>query len=504
MSNAAIARLEADVGELLAAHEPAERIDCERYRGQPVLFTSEVLRRTLYPKQIEFLEALCRRKYIAVRGNHGAGKDFLIAVAALYLAFIEGKRVIVISASERQLLFQTWSELRRLFAPSELHGELRASTLLIDGEQCIIAMTSNSIDRLTGWHWPLGVAVLISEAQGEAVEATAYDSIMANTVDDRSQAVVAGNPIRNTGRFYELHSRALWFQIRFSAYDHPNVNEGREVIPGGPTPQWIEDVKLEFGADSDYFRSRVLGEFPTGAGFDALIRADWLAAAYARFTAPLQFALTPIPTAALDVARSLERDQSVAALAQGPRVLALEAWRSRDLVDTTNRFLDFVDRARAEWMHIFTGEPVTVRNGEALAECLRARSAPEFGLTVDAPGIGGGVIDIARNGRRRVGEHWGWSPALDQRRFANRRAEAYWFFRVILSNGTAILPHHPLLDEEARAVQWGLDNKGRIAIEPKDDLRARLNRSPDHLDACVIALAADMPGRNVSHFKPIY
>jgi hypothetical protein len=77
--------------------------------------------------------------------------------------------------------------------------------------------------------------------------------------------------------------------------------------------------------------------------------------------------------------------------------------------------------------------------------------------------------------------------------FINKRAEAWWRFREELDpnqqGGSAIaLPPDPKLMADLSAPTWKLTTRG-IQIESKDDIRARLGRSPDRGDAVVMALS---------------
>jgi hypothetical protein len=496
-------QLRGDVDELLAAHEETrDMADFARYRDRPLAFMRDELGFEPYEKQMEVIEAFQQRRRVVVRGNHGAGKDAVLAPLMLYAAYVCRMLVIAISATERQLLGQLWREVTARFS-SRLPGQLYSADLRIHGEKRIIAMTSGSTSNLTGWHDPNGVLIVVSEAQGQQVEEAAFDAAIANAVDDASRIVVAGNPINTTGRFYEVSRKATWHAIRISAFDHPNVREQRVVIAGGPAPGWPAEMEKEFGVDSAWYVSRVLGEFPTQGSIDSLVKLQWLEDAYERYegSSLAGYRDKPFPVLALDVARSLEGDESVAAVAQSARVHGVFAWRSRNLVDTAGRFLMIADRTRAAWYGAITGdlldaESLIARDARRLTGWLDERNVPHFRLYVDAPGVGSGVIDECRRRRRHVTEYWGWVPAIDDNRWANLRAETYWNFRTLLQDGKAALPRDPLLHEEALAIEWSQDKKGRIVILPKEELRRTLKRSPDRLDSAVMALWGATAARN--------
>jgi hypothetical protein len=106
---------------------------------------------------------------------------------------------------------------------------------------------------------------------------------------------------------------------------------------------------------------------------------------------------------------------------------------------------------------------------------------------VDVPGVGGGVVDrlafrsrpttAARHRSTRNG-----SSTLE-RRTAGHCASA--------SNGGEIDidPDDDKLAAQLGSTKWGIDSRGRIKIESKDDMRKRGLPSPDRADACAIAFA---------------
>ena len=55
--------------------------------------------------------------------------------------------------------------------------------------------------------------------------------------------------------------------------------EGRTVIPGCVTREWVESRKREWGEDSPLFEGRVLGRFPTESD-DTLIQLGWIENAF--------------------------------------------------------------------------------------------------------------------------------------------------------------------------------------------------------------------------------
>jgi phage terminase large subunit len=489
-------RLEGRVGELLAERTRGRPLgEFEAWADDPVGFDRRCGRDPVdYQERIA--ESVRDHKFTVVRGCHAAGKEWSAGSLAVWAAYCRRMLVLIVSATERQVLGQTMREVRAAWrAATDLPGQLFTGSVRIGGEDRIMALTGGAtVDGLTGWHDPAGVLVIISEGQGERLEDSAYDAAIACATDERSRVLAMGNPVRPVGRFYDINRKPHWNAIRVSAFDTPNVKAAADVRPGFPSHTWPAEVAREYGETSAYYQGRVLAEFPDAGSVDALLRRDWLEAAFDRHDAGVRFLRWPPPVVALDVARSLERDESAAAAAQGKTVHRLYTWRSRDLVDTAGRFRTIADRTRLAWyteprgLTIHPASPVLLEDAKR-REWLDAVPVPGLELAIDAPGIGGGVCDILRRERERVTEWWGWVEARDSARFANLRAAAYWGFREMLDAGEAVLPRDPLLLEEALAVEWSTDAKGRIIMAPKDEIRKLLGRSPDRLDAVVMALA---------------
>ena len=82
---------------------------------------------------------------------------------------------------------------------------------------------------------------------------------------------MTGNPFTSAGAFYDSHHlrRELYRTVRIGAFDTPNVEAGRVVVPGMITEEDIADRKAEWGARSAQYVGGVLGEFPEGLDDEA-------------------------------------------------------------------------------------------------------------------------------------------------------------------------------------------------------------------------------------------
>lgn len=314
--------------------------------------------------------------------------------------------------------------------------------------------------------------VILTEAQ--AVEDWAWEGLFACATAEDDRVLAVGNPLTPTGMFFETHRSKDWKAFRISAEDHPNVKAGRTVIPGAITRRFVETMARTYGQDSPIYRARVLGEFPDHDEH-TLIHADWLEDAarlhervWAYVDAHLPIPEGPDPRGhpvsfGVDVARFGE-DRSAVAIARGPVLDEIVSWRSSDVMETV---------------------------GKVIAELRRHRFKKEsrgYRLAVDEIGVGAGATDRLREqGWRATGINVSTRPR-DPKRFLNLRAEIYWSLRDKLERGHLAIPRRPDLWEELTAIRWAVNSQGKIVLEPKDDTRKRLGRSPDLADAVVLAL----------------
>jgi hypothetical protein len=138
----------------------------------------------------------------------------------------------------------------------------------------------------------------------------------------------------------------------------------------------------------------------------------------------------------------------------------------------------------------------TTPDGPAVAALAMRHAEDGCPIVVDVIGIGSSVVDaLAANGLPTVAfnssETSTYSGRSGYLRFANRRAEVYWRLREALdpSLGDGIsLPSDPLLAAELASPRFKPTVRG-IQLEPKDDIKERLGRSPDRADAVAYSFA---------------
>ncbi len=333
--------------------------------------------------------------------------------------------------------------------------------------------------NLQGFHSEGGTLAILDEAVG--VPDSIWDAIEATLTGTHDRLLAIANPSSKAGRFGSLWSqKASTNLVHISAFDTPNLEAARTVIPGMATREWVEDKRVKWGVGSALWCTKVLGEFPLEDD-QALVPVAWLDAAVARWNACAgQRPEGAEGEAGLDVARFGD-DRTVMA----PVYFGHEGTVIGALIKTAKQS---------------TMETVGMTVQRAL----------ELGLTrvrVDAAGVGGGVYDrLAELGTPEPVEMIAGRASSDSRRYLNARAEWLWALREAMNPDAEThlaLPPDDELAHQATTIRWKLTSVGQIQIESKDDWRDRTGKSsPDELDAVAQALARG--AGNVRGVAPAY
>jgi len=213
-------------------------------------------------------------------------------------------------------------------------------------------------------------------------------------------------------------------------------------------------------------RSQLLhGDWKAGQVDEAyqLIPRAWIKAAMARWTS--EGKKEPLTSIGIDVARG-GHDKTVLAKRYGNWIAPLEKYPG---TSTTS------------------GQDVVTLFAAALTHGAVAN--------IDVIGVGAAAYDIAHAQNLNVqainvAEKSDAKDRSGKLSFTNKRAEYCWRVREMLdpdSGANLALPNDPELLADLCALRWKMQPNG-IRIESKDEMRARLGRSPDCGDAVMLAL----------------
>lgn len=434
----------------------------ERYgttEDGPVLFVTEILGVTPLEYQADLLRAVARgERKISVRSGHGLGKSTTLSWAMLwFILFRFPCKVVVTAPTTAQLYDALFAELKRWIneMPEALKTLLEVKTDRVElvaapAEAFISCRTSRAEtpEALAGVHSE-NVLLVADEASG--VPEQVFEAASGSMSGHSATTILAGNPTRVSGTFFETHHRLAdyWYTLHWSCLTSPLVSK-----------DFIEEMRLRYGEESNAFRIRVLGEFPLGDD-DTIIPLHLAEAAVGR---DIAVSPTSRPVWSLDVAR-FGSDRTVLGKRVGNVVTDLEAWRGLDLMAT-------VGRVKAQYDGLLPSQRPTE-------------------ILVDSIGLGSGVVDRMRElGMPVRGINVSEAPAFGAT-YANLRTELIFRARAWLEQRGSRLPDDKELISELTSIRYSFSSTGKMKAEGKDDMRKRGLRSPDKADAIFLLFAGD-------------
>lgn len=283
--------------------------------------------------------------------------------------------------------------------------------------------------------------------------------------------ITAGNTTSQTGLLYEasVRMRGAWDDGKYEVISITADPDDPKRTPR-VNAEWARKQIEAYGRENPWVMAYVLGEFPPGS-INALLSVEEVEAAMNRSPAAGSYEWAE-KRLGVDVARYGD-DRTVIFPRQGlaafPPAVMRHARGSAVSVDIANRVMGRMN----EW----------TPDGDEVS--------PFFDDTV---GWAHGAVDVLRaSGRSPYAVQFD-KPSANPR-YANMRAQM-WMEMAEWVKGAGCLPRIPELVGELTAPTYFFSNGGKFQIESKDQIKKRLQRSPDLADALALTFALpDMPAR---------
>jgi len=501
----------------------------DRYRDDPVGFARRELGSRLTPGQVTVAESVRDHKVTIVKSANAVGKTFASADVALWFLRVFSPAEVYTAAAPplENLERLLWGEINsRLLTCADLFEDGRIGYLRVElGPNHFLVGTAVPASgnpaqreaRFSGKHSP---HLLFIVDEGDAVPDEVYRGIESCMSGGHVRLLVMFNPREQAGPVYRM-IQAGAHVIELSAFSHPNVIHGPTIVPGAVSREitverissWSRPAMADEepdGEDLDWFQApafldgatamrpdgsptqaliggqwrkvtnpalsyMVLARFP-GQAETQLISRAWVEAAQQRWLLrrELQGDRPPaevVPVHGQDVAE-FGVDRNVACLRYGGWVAPFEEWAGVDVLVSGDRAAD-------------------------LAQECGARIS-----FVDATGVGSGVApQMQRRWAQGKEEHTGRAVAVkvaesptvrvEEGEFGTLRDQLWWLCREWLrTDGTAMLPPDASLADELCTPHYRT-LRGKLKVDDKATMRARLKRSPDRADALCLTFAPE-------------
>jgi phage terminase large subunit len=415
-------------------------------------------------------------------------------------------QAVYFSASERQTKSQLKANLERLVARiDELPDDPAVYNYGITFPEggAILLASAADVNAMQGHH---GETLCIVADEAQHLDDDQLVALQSCVVADSNWLVLTGNALNLGGPFHRVATSAdpSWHRTKVTALEVIDDAEAMH-IRGLVTKKGVDNIRQTWGQDSAHFQSRVLANFPAQPA-DALFPEPAIQRAFALWSDPnfIQAQRQEDLTLGVDVGASEEGDASVMAFAFGGWVQELITWHEADTMRSVSRIISEFRRLRIAKVR---GSPFHEREaallqdhiGSVFVEAAFLRGDPldydgfDADIYVDEIGVGRGVADRLRELNYSVKPFNASKRATTEARqftYANLRAEAYARMRDKMIRGEVGLPYSPELEQELRTARGFLNNNDKLQVIAKDDWRQIIHRSPDRLDAVVMAVAA--------------
>jgi hypothetical protein len=423
----------------------------------------------LWSRQREVARSLVDHKRVAVQSAHGVGKSFLAATLAAWWVDVhpaDETMVVTTAPSLDQVHAILWEEIRGLHDRANLAGVVqRTDRWLVGGR--LVGMGRKPPDysesAFQGIHRRY-VLVILDEACG--IPAWLWTAVETITTGDECRILAIGNPDDPNSHFRFLcQGRPGWEHHKISCADSPNFTgeEIPESLRGLLTSTtWAEDRAAEWGTDNPLYIAKVLGEFPSDHPWSVVRMSDVSSCRIGAPRAPRE--MLPVELG-VDVGGGL--DETVVR-------------ERRGMV------------AGREWKEL-SDQPETI--SRLILHALRETGATA--VKIDSIGVGAGVVGELKN-LKAAGIHnakvYGVNvaeKAHDPVKYFNLRSQLWWEAGRLAAQDRAVdfsrMENADTTVAQLLETHYEHDLKGRVKVEPKDEIRKRAGRSPDNADALLLA-----------------
>lgn len=447
-----------------------------RYEHNPVLFVREVLGADPWPWQEDVLNAYgAGERRISIRSGHRVGKSACLSWIAIHHQLLRfPQKTIVMAATEKQLFNVLMPEIRNWISvmPEEVRDRLLVQSEFIRLKRLpsasflsAVAVRAENPEAIAGAHsggafGEGSVLIIVDEASGPPD--VVFESLAGSMAGPMACTIIAGNPIRRTGFFHMTHTRlarrpgdadniATWRTFHVSSKDNPNVS-----------PDLAADIAKRYGENSNAYRVRVLGEFPTAEDYSII---------------PYELVL-----------QATEREDVVQVA--GPMIWGVvPAFTGDDRTCLAKRRMNIVPEPPLYWYKL--DEVGIVGRVKEVWDATKTTERP-LAIYVDSVMWGAGVVSRLRDlGLPAIGIRVSELPAMrGGSKYKNLRTENWFRMREFFEKRECSIAHEEDFVEELSSQPYKLaENSGTVLALSKKDVKEILGRSPDAADALMLTFS---------------
>lgn len=385
---------------------------------------------------------------VAIRSGHGVGKSAWLARRIIWWGMTRYPWKVGCTAPSSSTMFDAlWSELAKWHSkmPPALKAQFEWKADRFDWVKTpavayAVAKTArrDTPEALAGLHSE-NMLFVIDEASG--VDEIIFETAQGSMSTRGAKTIMTGNPTRLSGYFFDAwhKNRQYWKTIKVGMEESTRHD-----------PKTLQRWREQYGEDSNFFRVRALGEFPT-AEDDVIIPLYMLESAIDR-----------------DV-KQVESEE----------VWGLDVSRGGvDLCALAKRRGNVMDEPIKTWR----SDDAMVSVGKVIQEYHAAKKKPSS-ICVDSIGLGAPVADrLAEQGLPVTCVNVSESHSSNDRYLRLRdemweRARAWFYARDCkIVNDEAFIG-------ECSLVKWAPTSNGKMKVVTKAEMKKDMGKSPDRSEA---------------------
>ncbi len=402
---------------------------------------------------------------IAVASGHGIGKSAEMGMLSNWaMSCFPDCKIVTTANTDGQLRTKTAPEIGMWFRRSITSHwfDVQATSIKAKApgysetwRQDFIPWSEHNTEAFAGLHNKDRIIVVLFD-EGSKIADKVWEVAEGALTDENTIIIwiVFGNPTRNSGRFRECFRkyRHRWKHFQIDSRTVPGTNKKKIA-------EWLED----HGEDSDFFKIRVRGQFPSQSALQ-FISGDDVDAAIKRHLRPEQYNFAPV-------------------------ILGVDpAWTGDDTMEIMLR----------QGLYSKSLATIPRNDNDIQVANLIARLEVEYqadAVFVDG-GYGTGIVSAGQTMGRSWQLVWFSGKATDPG-YMNKRAEMWGDIKRWLKAGGAIDPKDEILCQDLIGPETVPRLDGKILLESKEDMKERGLPSPNKADALALTFAAPVSKRTV-------
>ncbi len=454
--------------------------------------------------------SLAKGYWVGIEAATGTGKTYTLARIVMWFLDVYDDSLVITSAPKQdQLKLNLWAEMSKImfkFRKLHEHAEMFNLRLVVDNRNVDL----DDEENLSKSHQAIGFVAGVGSNEDSATKAQGFhrenmliiceetpgmnEAIMTafqNTCTATNNLILAvGNPDHRLDTLHKFCMLPKVKNYRVSAYDYPNVVLGKEIFPGAVSIASIERRIDKFGKDSKMYNSRVRGISPSQSA-DSLIKLDWILSVCIAKKDYHEYDAIPhddwsYNALGVDVSNSENGDKACLVWGKSNRMVSIQEFYCNNANDLALNTILTDDELLSKGRNIYHTNKIQ-----------DFEIHPDH-VGVDAVGVGVGTINTYEEYNYKVvslhGGYWAEAVPYDDNgdpmyQFNSLRAQMYFTFALEIQKREFVIEISDMDILERfieEAVSPKLVTNGRsIAIESKEDIKKKLGRSPNILDAAV-------------------